>query len=416
MTEPVRLGLRPNLAQFLLLIAVNALVGGMVGQERTVLPLIASDEFGLSRFTSVLSFVIAFGLAKAVTNLAAGVLSDRYGRKPVLVAGWLIGLPVPLILMLAPSWTWVVAANVLLGINQGLTWSTTVIMKIDLVGPRQRGFAMGLNEASGYMAVAATAWLTGWLATRYGLRPAPFLVGIAYAAIGLGASSLAVRETRRHVDLEASATPPQSGLPPRSVVIETSFRHRSLSAACQAGLVNNLNDAVAWVLFPLLWSSYQLDPATIGLLAALYPGVWGLGQLASGAWSDRIGRKPLIVAGMLLQAGSLALTAASQSTTGWALAAVGLGVGTALVYPILIAAVSDVAHPSWRALAVGTYRFWRDAGFALGGIAIGLTADIVGLRPAVSITALMTGLSGAVVWWRMVETHPGRSRTQPGTA
>lgn len=407
---PLKLGLRDNLAQFGLLVAVNALVGGMVGQERTVLPLLARDEFGLAGFTAVLTFVITFGFAKAATNLAAGALSDQYGRKPVLVAGWLIGLPVPLMLILAPTWGWVVAANVLLGVNQGLTWSTTVMMKIDLVGPRQRGLALGLNEASGYLGVAATAWITGWLAASYGLRPVPFLLGGAYAALGLGLSTLAVRETRDHAHQEADGHPSDPPVTPATVMLDVTLREPALSAASQAGLVSNLNDAVAWVLFPLLWAAADVDTATIGLLAALYPAIWGLGQLGTGAWSDRVGRKPLIVAGMLVQAAALALIAASRSPMGWAVGTVGLGAGTALVYPTLIAAVSDVAHPTWRATAVGTYRFWRDAGFAVGGLGVGLIADQSGLPPAIWATAAVTALSGLVVWVRMYETHPSWQR------
>ena len=409
--SPIRLGLRNNLAQFALLVATNALVGGMLGQERTVLPLLARDVFGVATFSAVLMFVVAFGAAKALTNLAAGVLADRFGRKPVLVAGWLVGLPIPLILILAPGWGWVVAANVLLGINQGLTWSTTVIMKIDLVGPRQRGLAMGLNEASGYVALAATAWLTGWLAARYGLRPIPFLVGSSYAAIGLGLSAFAIRETRHHARLEADSQPEVVTTTTNTVVLNTSFREPALSAACQAGLINNLNDAVAWVLFPLMWVSAGIGTGTIGILAALYPAVWGLGQLITGAWSDRVGRKPLIVSGMLVQAIALGAMAAVDNTPAWALGAVALGAGTALVYPTLLAVISDVAHPASRATAVGTYRFWRDAGFAVGGIAVGLMADRVGLQPAIWATAAVTALSGLVVWVRMYETLPAPSAT-----
>ncbi len=408
---PIRLGLRNNLAQFGLLVAINALVGGMLGQERTVLPLLARNEFGVATVSAVLMFVVAFGAAKAFTNLVAGVLSDRFGRKPVLVAGWLVGLPIPLILIFAPGWGWVIAANVLLGVNQGLTWSTTVIMKIDLVGPRQRGLAMGLNEASGYIALAVTAWVTAWLAAHYGLRPIPFLVGASYAAIGLGLSAFLVRDTRQHAQIEASAQPDSASTTTKEIVMNTSFREPALSAACQAGLINNLNDAVAWVLFPLLWATAGIGTATIGTLAALYPAVWGLGQLVTGAWSDRVGRKPLIVSGMLVQAVALGAIAAADNTWGWAIGAIGLGAGTALVYPTLLAVISDVAHPSWRATSVGTYRFWRDAGFAIGGIAVGMIADSGGLQPAIWATAAVTAVSGLVVWVRMYETHPASSAT-----
>jgi MFS family permease len=411
----LRLGLRPNLAQFGLLVAVNALVGGMLGQERTVLPLLAATGFGLTAHTAALTFILAFGATKAATNYLAGALSDRYGRKPVLVAGWLIGLPVPLLLIWAPSWSWVVAANVLLGINQGLTWSTTVIMKIDLVGPARRGLAMGLNEAAGYVAVAATALATGYLAARYGLRPTPFYLGVAYAALGLGLSTLLVRETRDHARLEARTHTGRSdgrhdhlhaGLTNRQVFTQTSFREPALSAASQAGMVNNLNDGLAWGLFPVLFAAAGLSVAQIGVLAALYPAVWGLGQLVTGALSDRTGRKPLITAGMLVQAVALGLVAATHSFWPWALASVLLGAGTAMVYPTLLAAVGDVAHPAWRARAVGVYRLWRDGGFAVGALLAGLLADAFGIPTAVWVVAGLTAASGLVVAVRMYETHP----------
>jgi MFS family permease len=413
-----RLGLRENLAQFSLLVAVNALVGGMLGQERTVLPLLAGRTFHLTAYTAALTFILAFGVAKAVTNYLAGTWSDRFGRKPVLVAGWLVAVPVPLLIIWAPSWAWVVAANVLLGVSQGLTWSTTVIMKIDLVGPARRGLAMGFNEAAGYVAVAVTALGTGFLAARYGLRPEPFYLGIAYAALGLGLSALVVRETREHARFEAGRHPARvdgrhdhlhGGLTDRQVFAQTSLREPALSAASQAGLVNNLNDGLAWGLFPVLFAAAGLPVGRIGILAALYPAVWGLGQLVTGAWSDRVGRKPLIVAGMLIQAGGLALTAATDSFAVWAVAAVLLGVGTALVYPTLLAAVGDVAHPAWRARAVGVYRLWRDGGFAVGALLAGLLADAFGVRAAVWAVAALTAASGAVVAVRMYETlhRPG---------
>jgi MFS family permease len=410
----VRLGLRANLGQFALLVAVNALVGGMVGQERTVLPPLATEVFGLQAFTSALTFIVAFGLTKAVTNFAAGTLSDRYGRKPVLVAGWLIGLPVPLLLIWAPDWGWVILANVLLGINQGLTWSTTIIMKIDLVGPARRGLAMGLNEAAGYVAVALTAFATGLIAERWGLRPAPFLLGLAYAGLGLGLSTIFVRETRGHADHEATTHAGRSdlhtGLSTREVLALTSLREPALSAASQAGLVNNLNDGLAWGLLPLFYASAGLGIAEIGILAALYPAVWGLGQLVTGALSDRVGRKGLITGGMLLQAAAIALIAASRGFAPWAGAAVVLGVGTAMVYPTLLAVIGDVAHPAWRASAVGVYRLWRDLGFAVGALLAGLVADRFGMAAAIWVVAALTALSGLVVLMRMYETHPPEGR------
>ena len=409
--RPPRLGLGANLPQFSLLVGVNALVGGMIGQERTVLPLLAEREFGQQAFTSTLTFIVAFGVVKAATNLVAGALSDRFGRKPVLVAGWMVGAPVPLLLMWAPSWSWVVAANVLLGLNQGLTWSTTVIMKIDLAGPERRGLAMGLNEAAGYGAVAVTAVATGWIAAEYGLRPEPFFLGLAFAAAGLGLSAVFVRETRGHAHLEAAASPAASagGAPVmsgREVFALTSFREPALSATCQAGLVNNLNDGVAWGLFPFVFAAHGLGPAAIGALVALYPAVWGLGQLITGPLSDRWGRKPLIVGGMLTQAVGLAGVAGFEGGPAWAAATVALGVGTAMVYPTLLAAVGDVAHPTWRASAVGVYRFWRDSGFAAGALVAGVVADAVSLDAAVWATAAVTALSGALVAARMYETHP----------
>jgi MFS family permease len=411
-TAPL-LGLRANVAQFSLLVVVNALVGGMLGQERTVLPLLAEDVFGLSSYTAALTYILAFGLAKAATNYLAGTWSERHGRKPVLVAGWVVALPVPLLLIWAPDWWLVVVANVLLGISQGLTWSTTVIMKIDLVGPRRRGLALGINESAGYLAVAVTALLTGRIAAEAGLRPEPFLVGIAYAALGLGLSTLLVRETREHADHEAvQAEGPASRVSDREVFVRTSLRDPALSAASQAGLVNNLNDGLAWGLFAVLFASAGLDIGHVGLLVAAYPAVWGIGQLATGALSDRWGRKPLIVGGMLLQAVALGLVAAVGSAAWWLLAAVLLGLGTAMVYPTLLAVIGDVAHPSWRARAVGVYRLWRDLGFAVGALTAGVLADLWGVRGAVWAVAAVTAASGLVVVLRLPETHrPAADRT-----
>lgn len=414
-----QLGLRANVAQFCLLVAVNAVVGGMLGQERTVLPLLAEQEFGLTAHTSALTFILAFGATKAATNYLAGTLSDRYGRKPVLIAGWLMALPVPLLLIWAPSWGWIIAANVLLGINQGLTWSTTVIMKIDLVGAQRRGLAMGLNEAAGYLAVAATALATGYIAASHGLRPEPFYLGIAFAALGLGLSTLAVRETRDHARLEATTHTARADgrhdhlhadLSDRQVLVQTSFGEPALSSASQAGMINNLNDGLAWGLFPVLFATAGLPIAQIGVLAALYPAVWGLGQLITGGLSDRIGRKPLIVGGMLLQAAALALVAAGATFGAWAVAAVLLGAGTAMVYPTLLAAIGDVAHPAWRARSVGVYRLWRDGGFAVGALLAGILADTLDVPAAIWVVAALTGASGLLVAARMYETHP-RSTT-----
>ena len=406
-------GVRANAAQFGLLVAVNALVGGTLGQERTVLPLLATQEFGLDSYTAALTYILAFGLAKACTNYFAGTWSERHGRKPVLVAGWLVALPVPLLLIWAPHWWVVVAANVLLGISQGLTWSTTVIMKIDLVGPRHRGLAMGLNESAGYLAVAVTALLTGTIAANAGLRPEPFLLGVAYTALGLGLSTLWVRETRPHSDHEAATRADSEDLTDREVLVLTSFREPALSSASQAGLVNNLNDGLAWGLFPVLFTSAGLSLGQTGILIALYPAVWGVGQLATGALSDRWGRKHLITGGMLLQAAALAIIATANSQTPWALGSVLLGAGTAMVYPTLLAAISDVAHPSWRARAVGVYRLWRDLGFAVGALLTGVLADTLGVRAAIWLIAAMTATSALVVAQRMYETHDKLTRAKP---
>ena len=403
---PAVLGLRQNLAQFMLLVAVNALVGGTLGQERTVLPLLASQEFHLDEYTSALTYILAFGLAKAATNYFAGTLSDLYGRKPVLVAGWLIAVPVPLLLILGPSWGWIVAANVVLGISQGLTWSITVMMKMDLVGPERRGLAMGLNEAAGYLGVAGTALATGYIASTYGLRPGPFLLGAAFVAVGLGLSVLTIRETQHHAKAEAAVHVPvhaasQAGLSNRAVFTLTSFRDRSLSSVSQAGMVNNLNDGLAWGLFPVLFSAAGLSIERIGILAALYPAVWGAGQLVTGALSDRIGRKPLIAGGMLVQALALGMVAFGHEFGTWLAAVILLGAGTAMVYPTLLAAIGDVAHPQWRAPSVGIYRLWRDGGFAVGALLSGLIADAYGIAAAVWAVAALTALSGVIVALRL---------------
>jgi MFS family permease len=390
--EPPRLGLRANRGQFGLLVLVNAFVGAMVGLERTVLPLLARSEFGLARTTAVLSFVGTFGLVKAVTNVAAGRLCDRYGRRRVLLAGWLLGVPVPFLVIWAPEWSWIIAANVLLGLNQGLAWSTTVIMKIDLVGPRQRGLAMGINEFAGYLAVAFAALGTGYIARSYGLRPEPFYLGIACVAAGLALSLLFVRETRHHAAAEARAW----ALPTNA---------SGLGTLNQAGLVNNLNDGLAWGLFPLFFATAGLDPAQIGVLAFTYPAVWGIAQLGTGALSDRRGRKGLIAAGMLVQGAALAAIALARGFWPWVAASALLGIGTAMVYPTLLAAVADLAHPDWRGSAVGSYRFWRDSGYVVAALFAGALADRFGMAWAIGGVALLTGISGLVVLAPMHDTE-----------
>jgi MFS family permease len=404
---PPRLGLWANRRQFALLVLVNAFVGAMIGLERSILPALAEEEFGLVARSAILSFIVAFGVTKALANYAAGRLADRVGRKPVLVAGWLLAAPVPLMLMWAPTWGWVLAANVLLGVSQGLTWSTTVIMKIDLAGPARRGLAMGLNEFAGYLAVAASALATGWLAARHGLRPEPFYLGVGFVALGLGLSLLFVRETAGHVGHEAAVhrAPIAPAPTQREVFWRTTVRDRELSSVTQAGLVNNLNDGLAWGLFPLVFAAAGLGLDRIGLLAALYPATWGVAQLATGAWSDRIGRKRLIAGGMWLQAAGIGMIALAGGLAGFAAGAILLGLGTAMVYPTLLAAIGDVAHPAWRASAVGVYRLWRDLGYAVGAIVAGVAADRFGLTAALWIGAAITFASGVVVAVRMRETH-----------
>jgi MFS family permease len=408
-TTGVRLGLRENWAQFSLLVLVNAFVGGMVGLERSILPAIAQEDFGIAARVSILSFIVAFGVTKAAANYLAGRLADWFGRKPILVAGWLAAIPVPLLLMHAPTWNWVIAANVLLGVSQGLTWSVTVIMKIDLVGPRQRGLAMGLNEFAGYIAVAGSAFATAWIAAEYGLRPEPFYLGIAYVLLGLGLSVFAVRETRHHVAHEAAMSekphhPPSHG----EVFWRTTFTDRNLSSVTQAGLVNNLNDGMAWGLFPIWFAVGGMSLEQIGILAAVYPATWGLAQLATGAWSDRIGRKWLIAFGMWVQAAGIVIILVSRGMAEALIGAVLLGIGTAMVYPTLLAAIADVTRPEWRASSVGVYRFWRDLGYAFGAVLSGVIADALDLPAAIAAVAIATFASGVVVAVRMRETVPGR--------
>ncbi len=394
-----RLGLRANWQQFALLVMINGCVGAMVGLERSVVPLIAAADFGLTSTSAVFSFLVSFGITKALANVSAGRLADRLGRKPVLVAGWLAGLPVPWLIISAPNWNWVVFANVLLGINQGLCWSTTVIMKIDLVGPKQRGLAMGLNESAGYVAVSLAALLAGYLAATHGLRPAPFYPGVVFALLGLLGSIFFVRDTHAHALHEARLVT-RSGpgaLTFSEVLRRTSWSDRTLFALSQAGMTNNLNDAMVWGLAPILLTAAGLPLGQTAAIAAVYPGVWGIGQLATGTLSDRWGRRWMIVVGMWIQAIAITLFAVGRTFWPWMAGAVLLGVGTACVYPTLLAAVSDVAHPAWRATAVGVYRLWRDGGYTVGALLTGILADVFGYRQAIWSVAALTLLSGVVV-------------------
>ena len=415
----LRFGIRANLAQFTLLVVVNAFVGAMVGMERTILPPIAEQHFHLAAKAAVLSFIVVFGVTKALTNYLAGRLSDRFGRKHVLVGGWLSAVPVPFLLMWAPSWSWVLVANALLGVSQGLTWSTTVIMKIDLAGPTKRGLAMGLNEFAGYLAVAGSALGTGFIAARYGLRPEPFYLGVAFVALGLSLSAFVVRETKNHVAAESKLhgeLPPEGVPTQREVFWRTTLFDKNLSSVSQAGLVNNLNDGMAWGLFPLFFAAAQMDLTQIGTLAAVYPATWGIAQLVTGAWSDRAGRKWLIATGMWVQAAGIAVVALARGFAGFATGAALLGIGTAMVYPTLLAAIGDVAHPSWRASSVGVYRLWRDLGYAVGAVLAGVTADALGLSAAIWLVAVLTFVSGLIVSVRMRETLPRHAESTSPTS
>jgi MFS family permease len=401
--ENIKLGLKENAGQFSLLVLINAFVGAVIGLERTILPKLAEDEFEMVAKTSILSFIVVFGFTKAFTNYLAGRLSDVIGRKKMLIYGWIAAIPVPFLLIWAPSWSWVLVANLFLGISQGLTWSTTVIMKIDLVGPKKRGLAMGLNEFAGYFAVAVSAWATGHIATQYSVRPEPFYLGIGYVFIGLVLSLFLVKETHHHV-LHESATYEKIEITQKKIFLRTSLKDKNLSSISQAGFVNNLNDGMSWGLFPILFSSFHLSLSQIGQLAAIYPASWGLFQLFTGHLSDLYGRKWFIVWGMWIQSIGIIITATSIGYWGFALGGLLLGIGTAMVYPTLLAAIGDVAHPSWRASAVGIYRLWRDSGYAIGAIMAGLVADYFGLHSALWLVAIITFASGLIVMIRQSET------------
>jgi MFS family permease len=410
----VALGLKANWRQFALLVLINAFVGGMVGIERTVVPLIGTEEFGIASTTLVVSFIVSFGVVKAFANLVSGQLADKWGRKRVLILGWLCGLPVPFMIIWAPSWSWVVAANALLGVSQGFAWSMTVIMKIDLVGPKSRGLAVGVNEFAGYLAVGVTAFLTGYLAGRYGLRPVPIYLGVCYAVLGTLFSVLLVRDTREYVQLEAgNAIKAESPMSFREIFALTSFRDRNLFAASQAGLVNNLNDGMSWGIFPLFFAAHGLGVERIGILKAVYPASWGVLQIATGPLSDRWGRKGLIVAGMWVQAAALLLTALTRDFGWWLVASLLLGLGTAMVYPSLIAAVSDASAPSWRARSLSVYRFWRDLGYAIGALSAGIIADLFGFQWAIGAVAALTFVSGVIVALQMRDREVSAERQEP---
>jgi MFS family permease len=417
----IKQGLRQNLSQFVILIVVNTFVGSMVGLEQTVVPLIGKDIFGIQSNAIILSFIASFGLVKALLNLYAGTLAERWGRKKVLIVGWLFGIPVPFILLFAPDWNWIVFANVLLGVNQALAWSMTVNMKIDLIGKEKRGLALGLNEFAGYLSVAIVGFATGYLASVYGLKPFPFYIGIAFAVIGTLLSWIVVRDTKQFILLETKnhdddddvehkesglteSNNSQGGLTFKQVFAQTSWRNRTLLSVSQAGLVNNLVFGVSWGLFTLYFASFNLNVNDIGFLKALHPAVWGILQLGTGTLSDKVGRKTLIYPGMLVQAAGIWVVLFANSMSGWIIGMSLLGVGTALVYPTLLAAISDVAHPQWRATSLGVYRFWRDLGFVFGAIGIGFLADRFGADIAINSVAWIALASGVFVFVMMRET------------
>lgn len=396
--DKVKLGLKENWKQFTLLVIINAFVGGMVGLERSILPQIAEEEFAIAAKTAVLSFIIVFGIVKAITNYYTGALANRLGRKNLLVIGWIIAIPVPFMLMLAPNWNWIIAANVLLGINQGLTWSSTVVMKIDLVGDKQRGFAMGLNEFAGYIAVALVAFFTGWIASVYGIRPYPFYIGIVLVALGLAGSIFLIKDTRHHVAAESSA----SGIPRLTNIFwETTWKNNNLGAVTQAGLVNNLNDGMTWGIFPILLATKNFSIAEIGIVTAIYPAVWGIGQLFTGKMADIFPKKSMLFWGMLLQSIALFIMIYADTMVEYISLAVILGWGTAMVYPTFLATVAENTHPLDRAKSIGIFRLWRDLGYAIGAILTGILADLISLNAAIISIAILTMLSSFIILVRM---------------
>lgn len=396
--KEVQLGLRENWKQFALLVVINGFVGGMVGLERSILPQMAEQEFDIGAKTAILSFIIVFGIAKAITNYSTGLLANKFGRKRLLIAGWLIGIPIPFILMFAPNWNWVIAANLLLGVNQGLTWSSTVVMKIDLVGSKHRGFAMGINEFAGYIAVAIVAFLTGWIAGEYGIRPYPFYIGIGLATLGLASSVFLIKDTARHVSVENSVS---KIAPLKNIFWDTTWRNKNLGSVTQAGVINNLNDALAWGIFPLMLASKGFSFEQIGLATAVYPAVWGLAQLVTGKMADTLCKKDMLFTGMLLQAIALILLVWSENIVHFALLSALLGWGTAMVYPTFLATLAENTNPKDRAESVGIFRFWRDLGYAVGAILTGVIADWLGMGAAIMLIGLITFMSALIIKYRM---------------
>ncbi len=398
MANDVKLGLKENWYQFFLLVLINAFVGGMVGLERSILPQIAEKEFAIAAKTAILSFIVVFGIVKAITNYYTGTLANRFGRKNLLIAGWMVGIPIPFMLMYAPNWNWVIAANILLGINQGLAWSSTVVMKIDLVGEKQRGFAMGLNEFAGYLAVAIVAFLTGWIASEYGVRPYPFYIGIVLVALGLAGSIFLIKDTRHHVAKESAS----NNVPKlKNVFWDTTWRDKNLGSVTQAGLINNLNDGMAWGIFPILLASKGFSIEQIGIITAVYPAVWGIGQLFTGKMADTFCKKNMLYAGMLLQAIALIALVWANSMSSYVLLSAVLGWGTAIVYPTFLATVAENTNPQDRAKSIGIFRLWRDLGYAIGAILTGIIADLLSINSAIIFIGILTFISALIIYVRM---------------
>lgn len=394
----VQLGLKENWKQFTLLVIINAFVGGMVGLERSILPQIAEKEFAIAAKTAILSFIIVFGIVKAITNYYTGALANKFGRKKLLVAGWIIGIPIPFMLMFAPNWNWIIAANILLGINQGLTWSSTVVMKIDLVGEKQRGFAMGLNEFAGYIAVAIVAFLTGWITSEYGIRPYPFYLGIGLVFWGLVGSIFFIKDTKHHVAKETvSNTIPRL----KNIFWDTTWKDKNLGSVTQAGLINNLNDGMTWGIFPILLASKGFTIGEIGIITAIYPAVWGIGQLFTGRMADKFCKKYMLYIGMFLQAIALIVLVWANTMLHFIILSSILGWGTAMVYPTFLATVAENTNPQDRAKSIGIFRLWRDLGYAIGAILTGIIADLISINASIIFIGMLTLASAFIIRYRM---------------